>query len=221
MLRFLVTFSLLLLGSTGRGSAQDVLHLQARADSDYNFFGEIDNLNFNREPIDFATAEFLPGCSWYCGAHVDTLFASSHLAAQGVNTYSPAHAHDFDATTAWVEGAAGHGIGTTLTYEFLIDFTDQLGITTLLIANGYKKSEALWAANGRIKTLNLYLNGEHYAVLSLLDAYEIQTLELPAPLMLPRNERLVLTFEIVAVYPGDRYEDTALSLLMFSGIGVH
>jgi hypothetical protein len=39
--------------------------------------------------------------------------------------------------------------------------------------------------------------------------------------MLPQKDILNLSFEIVEVYPGDEYKDTAISELLIGGVGVH
>ncbi len=170
-----------------------------------------------------ASIEFLSGCSWYCGGDVDKVSASSELAPNGSLTYGAAHAHDFNPDTAWVEGAEGDGVGERLTYEFFFDdpaYTGTLGITRILVANGYKKSPELWQANGRVKQFTMYKNGAAIASIELLDTYGLQTIEIE-PIMFPAGERTTITFEIADVYPGTKYHDTAVSLLMFDGIGAH
>ena len=166
---------------------------------------------------------FLDGCSWYCGGDVDRISASSTLAATGSLSYEAANAHDFNAATAWVEGKDDDGIGETLTYEFYFDdksYTGTMGINRLLIANGYKKTRELWIANNRVKRLKVYKDGEPYAILDLLDVYELQTVDI-APIMFPARKRVTVTFEVLEVYRGSTYRDTAISLLMFEGVGVH
>ncbi len=178
-------------------------------------------IDFTGDAVPVELMEFLPGCSWYCGAYIDTVWASSTLPPSGANRYDAIHAHDFDWQTAWVEGVEGDGVGESLTYVF--DFTSQpqweIGLTRLLIANGYKKNEQVWRANGRVARLRVYVDGAPYADAELVDTMEIQTVALAEiPLT---NRRTVVRFEILGVYSGSRYADTALSLLMFDGSGVH
>ncbi|MEQ8242649.1 MULTISPECIES: NADase-type glycan-binding domain-containing protein [Cytophagales] len=166
---------------------------------------------------------FLKGCSWYCAGKVHEIYASSELKPSGTNTYSASNAHDFKETTAWVEGKEDYGIGESITYVF--DYTNEpelaarLGVNQLLIANGYKKSKSLWEANSRVKKLRMYVNGEPFADIELADEFEIQTVEFEPILF--RTGRKELKFEILEVYPGTKYKDTAISLLMFEGVGDH
>ena len=58
------------------------------------------------------------GCSWYCAGGPKEITASSFLAPQGENDYSPENAHDLNYEYAWSEGADGYGIGEYLLYTF-------------------------------------------------------------------------------------------------------
>jgi Zn-dependent alcohol dehydrogenase len=57
-------------------------------------------------------------------------------------------------------------------------------------------------------------------MLNILDAYEIQTIEL-GEIKFPANKETKLKFQITQVCKGDKYKNTAISLLMFEGIGGH
>ncbi|RZT00146.1 NADase-type glycan-binding domain-containing protein [Aquimarina brevivitae] len=167
---------------------------------------------------------FLKGCSWYCGGSVQVISASSELSENKGITYSAANAHDFDKNTAWIEGKPGYGVGEFIEYHFdfrdLQDYKGGLGITKILLANGYKKNKQVWENNSRIQQLKMYVNGEPYAVLNLIDSFEMQTIDI-GTIKFPSNKETILKFEITKVYEGKRYKDTAISLLMFDGIGVH
>lgn len=159
------------------------------------------------------------GCSWYCGGGPSTVTASSALKSSGQTGYGAWNAHDFSFKTAWVEGAAGYGIGESLKYVFE---TKSPRVTAVLIYNGYVKDEKTWKDNSRVKLLRLYANGELLARLHLADTRDLQTFDLPAPLgRRPDGKDLELKFEIAEVYEGGRYKDTALTELYFDGIDVH
>lgn len=179
---------------------------------DSDFMGQIDN-----RPI-----EVFPGCSWYCGGFVSGLSSSSTLTPNKEIIYSAEKAHDFDVTTAWVEGKQDYGIGEFIEYSF--DMTTvkehQLGITKIILANGYKKSKASWEQNSRVKKIKMYVDGHPYAFLELLDSFEFQTIEI-GKIMLPQQSLMKFKFEIIEVYPGTKYKDTAISELLFDGVGVH
>jgi hypothetical protein len=180
--------------------------------SDSDFMGEIDD----------GPAEVLPGCSWYCGGFVSGFDASSSLAPFKEIVYSAAKAHDFDVATAWIEGKADYGIGEFIEYTF--DMTTvgkhELGVTQLIIANGYKKTKKTWEENARVKKMKMYVDNKPYAVVELLDAFEFQTVDI-GKIMLPHQKVMKMKFEIMEVYPGTKYKDTAISELLFEGVGVH
>lgn len=71
-----------------------------------------------------------------------------------------------------------------------------------------------------MKKLKLYVDNKPFAHLELLDSYEFQTVAI-GKLMLPQQHVMTLRFEIVEVYPGTKYQDTAITELLFDGVGVH
>jgi len=163
------------------------------------------------------------GCSWYCGAWYDSLDATSTLEAQDDFTYDADNAHDLRYDTAWVEGVDGPGIGEALTYRFA---NESPRITEIIIHNGYIKSLEAWLNNNRVRSLRLRINGEPIALLSLADERGAQSFDLEALGLGPLGRRndgedLVLAFEIVDVYPGEKYDDTAITEIYFDGIDVH
>jgi hypothetical protein len=159
------------------------------------------------------------GCSWYCAGGPDTVTASSALAPQGKNTYEGYHAHDLSLRYAWVEGAAGQGEGEYLEYRF---HPESPRITHIKVYNGYVKSEKAWRANSRVKVLRLHVNGKPLARMHLTDTRAEQVFALPEPLgRLGNRQDLRLRFEIESVYPGERYEDTAIIEIFFDGLDVH
>lgn len=158
-----------------------------------------------------------PGCSWYCGGEVLPPQASSALSER----YPGSQAHDFSIISAWVEGVDGNGEGEYLLYSFPGTCPR---ITSVLILNGYTKTEATWKANGRVKKLRMYYDGEPYAILNLEDTRSLQMFEVG--LLGHRADAVppavwTLKFEILEVYPGEKYQDTAITELYFDGIDVH
>lgn len=166
------------------------------------------------------------GCSWYCGGGQDTLSATSELKSyKGIN-YSASNAHDLDYKTAWVEGVKRYGIGEALTYHFP---PENPRITKIIIVNGYVKSEDIWRNNSRVKKLKMYLNDEQFAILNLVDTREEQHFSFE-PIgnsdrdnwdELKNKPWWTMRFEIVEVYEGDKYDDTAITEIYFDGIDVH
>lgn len=168
------------------------------------------------------------GCSWYCGWRESRIYASSTLPRFKGITYGANNLDDFNYRTAWVEGVPGYGIGQTITYSL---HPETPRITNVHIVNGYVKSSKSWSDNARVKTLKMYVNQQPFAILHLKDVKNEQTFEFrpiahKEKLRNPNgnHERLSwwsITFEILDVYPGAKFEDTAISDIYFSGLDVH
>ncbi|WP_136513917.1 NADase-type glycan-binding domain-containing protein [Geomonas edaphica] len=192
-------------------------------DSDY-FDYEDAVIGKDGKEISKGKKEFLPGCSWYCGGYVKKISASAEMPPEGKTTYKANNAHDFDKDTAWIPRKNDFGVGESLTYQFNFDkeknYKGTLGVTTILMANGYKKSRAVWEANSRVKKMRMYVNGMPYRDIKLLDSYEVQTVDI-GEIMFPPRKTTILKFEILEVYPGKKYRETAISELVFEGVGVH
>lgn len=90
----------------------------------------------------------------------------------------------------------------------------------LVFTIGNEVSGKTWSENSRIKKMDMFLIDKKVAAINLLDSFEIQSVAIPLVMFLP-NTSTRLKFVIVEVYPGEKYKGTVLSLLMFSGVGVH
>lgn len=167
-----------------------------------------------------------PGCSWYCGGGIDTQTSSSELNSQGQNSYSASNAHDLNYKTAWVEGVPGYGIGEYLVYLFP---PESPRITKVIIANGYVKSNKSWTENSRVKKLRLYIDDKPVAILNLEDTKAEQSFTFDP---IGHGDRIdfkklksmsawTMKFEIMDVFKGEKYDDTAITEIYFDGIDVH
>ncbi len=163
-------------------------------------------------------------CSWYCGAGGDTISASSFLKSNYKNIdYVARNAYDLSYKTAWVEGVEGYGIGESLKYTFPATHPR---ITSIIILNGYVKSEKAWRENSRVKQLKLYIDGIPTALLNLEDTRNEQIFTVEP---IGNSDRSsfegkpwwTLKFEITEVYKGEKYSDTAITEIYFDGIDVH
>lgn len=163
-------------------------------------------------------------CSWYCGGGPKEVKASSSLPPSKDITYGGENAHDNSYKTAWVEGVKGDGIGEYLTYTF---DGNSPRVTDIIVVNGYVKSKNAWKNNSRVKTLKMYIDGKPYALLELKDIIGTQRFHFQPIGNAPSNELgtdvpdRTLKFEIVDVYKGEKYDDTAISEIYFDGIDVH
>jgi hypothetical protein len=150
-----------------------------------------------------------------------TTFASatSTLEAKGYD-YDPNLATDGDPTTAWVEGAKDEGVGEALRVE-CADYKANGNIKgepilrAVGIVNGYAKNDAIWRANCRVKRARVTLASDDGATetsftTTLADKPEEQIVEFPEPARVG-----VVEIEILDVYPGEKYDDCAVSEMYF------
>lgn len=156
------------------------------------------------------------GCSWYCGGGPDSIFASTHLDSTSNYTYTAENIHDFSLRTAWVEGSKSNGIGESITFRF---HQKSAPVTTIQIFNGYMKSPLTWQNNSRVKRFKLYLNDNLIAYLNLEDTKAQQTFKIDT--IYEEHQNTFLKLEISAIYPGNKYQDVAVSEIEFDGFGVH
>ncbi|MDD3036298.1 hypothetical protein [Bacteroides sp.] len=164
-------------------------------------------------------------CSFYCACGLGELSASSELKPQHGLSYRAQNAHDLSYRTAWIEGVPGYGAGEYLVYRFP---PENPRITDVIIINGYVKSDKAWRENSRVKRLKMYVDGKPYAILNLQDSKDQQIFAVE-PIghsnrtdeNLSKMSDIVLKFEIVEVYPGEKYDDTAITEIYFDGIDHH
>lgn len=166
------------------------------------------------------------GCSFYCACELGQLSASSELKPEHGLSYRAENVHDLSYRTAWIEGVPGYGVGEYLVYRFP---PENPRITKVIVINGYIKSDKAWRENSRVKKLKMYINGQPYGILNLKDSKEEQIFSVN-PIgygdredheKLIKNPEIVLKFEIAEVYPGEKYDDTAISEIYFDGIDHH
>jgi hypothetical protein len=165
-------------------------------------------------------------CSWYCGGGQDTNSVSSHLNPfKGLN-YEAKNIHDLSYQTAWIEGVSGYGIGESVTYHFP---PQNPRITEIIIVNGYVKSEQTWKDNSRVRKLKMYVDEKPFTILNLFDSRQEQHFKFE-PLgygdrqdweQLQKKPWWTIKFEILDVYKGEKYDDTAITEIYFDGIDVH
>ena len=188
-----------------------------KASTDYDALSDVEIALLCFVEDDPVLRHFYSGsCSWYCGGQIDSVTASSALGEK----YAAEKAHDFSIVTAWVEGVEGNGEGEYIKYAFPGTCPR---ITTVLIHNGYVKNWDVWRDNGRVKKLLMYYNDEPYAILNLQDTMGLQSFDVGVLGYEDKDSAPAwsIKFEILEVYPGKKYEDTAITELYFDGIDVH
>jgi hypothetical protein len=153
-----------------------------------------------------------------------TVRGSSALPASEGKYYDASRVHDYNLDTAWIEGAKGDGIGEYVEYTLRVTtdkHPDDAAVMGLMVFNGYRKNRDLWQKNNRIKRLRLSVNGKSYGVVTLADSYAYQRVKIGSIKLPPHTQTLVLRFTIESVYPGTKYNDTALTELEFEGTGIY
>jgi len=175
------------------------------------------------------------GCSpWhsYYNTNPYSIIASSSLKSNnaGIN-YLPQNAYDGDLSTAWVEGVKGYGIGEYIIYCFEHSMPR---ITEVRVANGYVKTDKTWRENSRVKKLKMYIDDTPFAILHLEDSsneqiFGFEPIGYKRPADIESDDwyfsekyaklpAWTLKFEILEVYKGDKYDDTAITQIFFDGI---
>ena len=188
-----------------------------KANIDYNSLTDLEYALLGFVEEDRVLSHFYGcGCSWYCGGQIDSVTASSALA----DRYAAEKTHDFSIVTAWVEGVEGNGVGEYIKYAFPGTCPR---ITTVLIHNGYVKNWDVWRDNGRVKKLLMYYSDEPYAILNLQDTMGLQSFDVGVLGYEDKDSAPAwsIKFEILEVYPGKKYEDSAITEIYFDGIDVH
>lgn len=158
------------------------------------------------------------GCSWYCGGGPQVVTASSTLLSHKEIQYHAENTHDLNYKTAWVEGVKGLGNGEFLTYTFE---AESPRINKITVINGYVKSEKAWRENGRVKSLRVWINEVPFADFELDDSRSEQVFEVAPIGKYSADKVWTLRFEIIAAYPGEKYEDVAITEIYFDGLDVH
>jgi len=142
--------------------------------------------------------------------------ASSFLIEQlnsGTVEYKPENLTDRDVTKNWVEGTHGNGIGETLLIK-----NDLIPTKQFYIINGffYPEKTSLYYLNGRVKKLSIQCLDSNYNIknefeLNLEDSGNLQKIQV-------NGKYSFLRFTILDVYPGQRYQDTAISSVFIDGL---
>jgi hypothetical protein len=126
---------------------------------------------------------------------------SSQLESEQGISYAPHNVIDDDLATSWQEGAEGSGEGEWLRFRFDSPVT----LVRMEIANGYQKDERRYFGNARPRTIRIEYSDGSSQMAQLVDEQGYQSLPLA-----PKGTE-TLTFTIESVYPGNLWEDMAVS----------
>jgi hypothetical protein len=143
--------------------------------------------------------------------------ASSELRLDSVD-YSAHNAGDLSFKTAWVEGAAGSGIGESLTFGLSKDHPP---VTSIVIVNGFVTSKKQWEDHSRVKAFEMSVNGKPFAKLNLADTKQLQQFTFdPKDWTKFKNVPLTIDFKILAVYNRGQDQKTAITEIYINGLSV-
>lgn len=163
-------------------------------------------------------------CHGCCrGNSATRLSSSSTLRAQGAHQYEVAGLADNSLETAWIEGNKGDGIGEYIRFDLPFDRAFEQAAegayhypNAFYIANGYQKHHQAFWHNSRVKRLKMYVNDIAFCYIDLLDTAGIQLAKTGLMEYLGLDKGVVsIKLEIVSVYPGKKYRDTAISELFW------
>ena len=84
-------------------------------------------------------------------------------------------------------------------------------LNSIGIINGYAKDDESWTNNNRVKKLKLTINDDAEYILNLDDSKDMQQFDISYKCELTKE--IVLKFEILEVYNGEKYDDTCLTAI--------
>lgn len=127
--------------------------------------------------------------------------ASSALKGTSTASFQATNLVDSSLLTAWIEGTKGPGLGEWVRFEF----SQPTVLTRIDIANGYQKDANRFAANPRVRLVNVEFSSGATYLVELQDTMELQY-------MVPPKEAVEwVKMVIISIYPGKDNEETALS----------
>jgi hypothetical protein len=146
-----------------------------------------------------------------------TAETSSEQGSEGSTSYGADNTLDGKVSTAWnSDGKAdGAGPGITLTYTF----DAPVDLRSVSLTNGYQKviksngkNRDLYTANSRVKQVKVVTDGGEWT-------WNLQDARAPQTLRKEFGPTKTVTLEIVSVYKGALYKDTAISEVAFTAVG--
>jgi len=142
--------------------------------------------------------------------------ATSHLKSyKGIN-YKAENLTKLN-KNAWSEGVKGNGLGQTLEVrikEKIANYEPWRLSSQWLLINGYIKDQQTWENNTRVKQFEIYKNDRLLGVLNVKDTPFVQTFNIAELAYGTLKIGDCITFKITAIYEGEKYDDTCLSLLV-------
>jgi hypothetical protein len=146
-----------------------------------------------------------------------TLTASSTFVENGTTDFGIENLSDGFENTAWAADAKDYGIGEKLFARFICSTkTGNVSFWGLRLGNGLQKDSTTWKGYSRVKSLKVCHNSEPVLIINLQDKMGVETAKWDPDLIRLNNGDLI-SFEIMDVYKGDKFEATAISDLVLDG----
>lgn len=155
------------------------------------------------EEVDMEEPSFVEAVPSVTMDKVKSAYASSVL-VEGDYPHTAINVLDGDSSTAWIEGAAGHGFGETITLEL----EEKCLVSGFTIRSGFQKSSSLYEKNSRPSSVAVTFSDGSSETIAIDDINGTQTIYLASP-----KETKTVDITIKNVYPGSKYKDTAISEL--------
>lgn len=135
--------------------------------------------------------------------YIRNVDASSYLdeSAQLDIIHYPIRAIDGNLDTGWVEGVPGQGYGESITINFIGEYR----VTGMKIHAGYQTNNDLYYKNSRPKEIKIIFSDGSSENFTLDDIFGAQDIVFANPVVTNH-----LTLEIVSVYLGSKFKDTAI-----------
>ncbi len=137
--------------------------------------------------------------------NVTSVSASSALSEYDM-THSADRVLDGNASTAWVEGSSGNGVGESISFSFNGDYY----IHSMAIEAGYHKSSDLYYKNSRPSQIRVTFSDGSSEVFPLNDEMNRQLVFFSSGTLTSS-----ITVTIESVYSGNKYQDVAISGIQF------
>ena len=143
----------------------------------------------------------------------------TELKADNINgaSFDAKNMIDANMKTAWM--SPNKGINAVMEFYISLENNKDIHSATLFqlaFFNGWRKDYQTWTNYSRIKKVALSINDQPYAEITLEDTYKHQYIDLDK-LKLEKNRGYRFRFRIMEIYPGKKYEKTALSDVQFIG----
>jgi hypothetical protein len=150
---------------------------------------------YDGEPVDLPVAAI--GATTTADPAGDTTFAASNMV-------------DADLSTAWNNDAADNptGIGEVIAVEF----DGPVWVTALVLANGSQSDDSRFLGDARVRRARVAFDGGEAVEVTFLDQQGLQEVGFDPPRLTTG-----LRITVLEVYPGDTYDELAISQLRVEG----